>query len=151
MPQPLLETRQNVSLRSGLDIDDPSTGQSGLFKRGTKHILAGDDPQHFAACPGRDPGDELSGCRTMQRIIAATSHFMESPQREPSPWQTTVDLPHAKRQNRPTPVRMTFQTADGSTQRLQSWFHVGRSTHCTGPSPLVWQNFKVVCSCFVLI
>lgn len=79
MPQPLLETRQNVSLRSGLDIDDPSARQSGLFKRGTKHILTGDDPQHFAACPGRDPGDELSGCRTMQRIIAATSHFMESP------------------------------------------------------------------------
>lgn len=79
MPQPFLETRQNVSLRNSLDIDDPSARQSGLFERGTKHILTGDDPQHLAACPGSDPGNELSGCRTMQRIIAATGHFMESP------------------------------------------------------------------------
>lgn len=136
MPQSFLETGQHIDVRSRLDIDRAPCRQTDLFQGGREHILTGDNPEHLATRAGRYARAELSGGRTMQRIIPASCHFMQRTQRQAATGQAAVDLVHAKGQHLAASVTVPFETTDRGPQRFQARFFPGFSSHFTARCPL---------------
>ena len=112
MAQAFLHAGQKALLVAGLDIDDAIGMETGLLEGRCEEVLAGDAPEHAAARPGCDPGDEMRGSGAIDGAVPASRDFMQAAESQPAVRQPRIDCRDPERQGFAHAATGTFQMRD---------------------------------------
>lgn len=118
MPQSFFHAGKDCLVVTGFDIDHPIRDKSGLREGGSKEVRPCDAPQDPPPGAGSNSRAEQCGRGTVDRAVAAASHFMQRPERQPAAWEARVHRGDSERKHRfRAPVR-AFDPCDLRAQRV---------------------------------
>ena len=112
MAQSFLKTGQHRLLVLGLRVNHTIRRQTGLGEGRGEQILPDHAPQHRPLAARGNASGKQSGGGAVNRAIAATSHFVQRPQRQTAARQARVNRRQIERQHRRRMAVTGFNSPD---------------------------------------